>query len=152
MGSAGAVKRGVRFAEDEKEDNIPIGYVMRIRKQKEEKARFLREEKERRQFEEEKRKVEEERRRRDQERIEWEKERKAWERERKVIEEERKSRLYAEEIIASRQRAEGNRTGTRIATGSSSSLRDAPERPAQDFRRYSRLPFDSAPQASRNQG
>ncbi|ESK96078.1 hypothetical protein Moror_7423 [Moniliophthora roreri MCA 2997] len=152
MGSAGTVKRGVRFAEDEKEDNIPIGYVMRIKKQKEQKARFLREEKERRQFEEERRRVEEERRRRDQERIEWEKERKAWEREKKAMEEERKSRLYAEEVIASRQRAESSRTGMKISTGSSSSLRDAPERPAQDSRRYSRLPFDSAPQTSRNQG
>ncbi|KAK7060572.1 hypothetical protein VNI00_001338 [Paramarasmius palmivorus] len=144
------VKRGVRFAEDEKEDNIPIGYVMRIKKQKEQKARFLREEKERRQYEEEKRKVEEERRRREQERLEWEKERKAWEREKRAIEEERKTRLYHEEVIASRQRAENSRTGMKIATGSSSSLRE--ERSVSDSRRYSRLPFDSALQTTRTQG
>lgn len=53
-GSAGpndpAPKRGVRFADDDgKDDQIPLGYVLRIRKNKEQKARFLREERERRQ-------------------------------------------------------------------------------------------------------
>lgn len=43
-------KRGVRFADDDgKDDQIPLGYVLRIRKNKEQKARFLREERERRQ-------------------------------------------------------------------------------------------------------
>lgn len=42
-------KRGVRFADDNgKDDQIPLGYVLRIRKNKEQKARFLREERERR--------------------------------------------------------------------------------------------------------
>lgn len=42
-------KRGVRFADDDgKDDQIPLGYVLRIRKNKEQKARFLREERERR--------------------------------------------------------------------------------------------------------
>lgn len=42
-------KRGVRFADDNgKDDQIPLGYVLRVRKNKEQKARFLREERERR--------------------------------------------------------------------------------------------------------
>jgi hypothetical protein len=42
-------KRGVRFADDDgKDDQIPLGYVLRIRKNKEQKAQFLREERERR--------------------------------------------------------------------------------------------------------
>ncbi|KAF8138413.1 hypothetical protein EV363DRAFT_1520336 [Boletus edulis] len=42
-------KRGVRFADDDgKDDQIPLGYVLRIRQKKEQKARFLREERERR--------------------------------------------------------------------------------------------------------
>ncbi|KAL0566276.1 hypothetical protein V5O48_015737, partial [Marasmius crinis-equi] len=153
-----SAKRGVRFAEDDKEDNIPIGYVMRIKKQKEEKARFLREQKERRHFEEERRRQEEERQERERERAErereraeWERERKAWEKEKRVIEEERKGRLYAEEFAAARQRAEDSRHGMR-QTNSSGSLRDRPERPVQESRRYSRLAYDDAPYAPRSQG
>ncbi|KAF8556952.1 hypothetical protein OG21DRAFT_423753 [Imleria badia] len=42
-------KRGVRFADDDgKDGQIPLGYVLRIRKNKEQKAQFLREERERR--------------------------------------------------------------------------------------------------------
>ncbi|KAF8845858.1 hypothetical protein BDN67DRAFT_961507 [Paxillus ammoniavirescens] len=42
-------KRGVRFADDHgKDDQIPLGYVLRIRKNKEQKAQFLREERDRR--------------------------------------------------------------------------------------------------------
>ncbi|KAG9317405.1 hypothetical protein JVU11DRAFT_1604 [Chiua virens] len=42
-------KRGVRFADDDgKDDQIPLGYVLRIRKNKEQKAQFLREERARR--------------------------------------------------------------------------------------------------------
>ncbi|KIJ70045.1 hypothetical protein HYDPIDRAFT_23193 [Hydnomerulius pinastri MD-312] len=45
-------RRGVRFADDDgKDDQIPLGYVLRIRKNKEQKARFLREERERRAME-----------------------------------------------------------------------------------------------------
>src|SRR6202022_3150997 len=54
-------KRGVRFAEDDKEDQIPLGYVLRIRKRREEKAKFLQEEKERRAFEQERARQDEER-------------------------------------------------------------------------------------------
>jgi hypothetical protein len=42
-------KRGVRFADDHgKDDQIPLGYVLRVRKNKEQKAQFLREERDRR--------------------------------------------------------------------------------------------------------
>ncbi|KAJ8086726.1 hypothetical protein PM082_005549 [Marasmius tenuissimus] len=144
-------KRGVRFAEDDKEDTIPIGYVLRIKKQKEEKARFLREQRERRQFEEERRRHEEERQQRERERADWERERKAWEREKKAAEEERNKRRYAEEYAASRQRAENSRQGMRVSS-SSSSLQDRPERPSMNSKRYSRLPYDNAPQPPRASG
>lgn len=42
------MKRGVRFAEDEKEDVIPLGYVLRMKRKREEKAKFLRAEHDRR--------------------------------------------------------------------------------------------------------
>jgi len=100
------VKRGVRFAEDGKEDQVPLAYVQRIKKQREEKAQFLREERERREWEEERERQERERMERDRERREWERERKAWEMEKKAMEEERKARLYAEEVAAARLRRE----------------------------------------------
>ncbi|EGO01876.1 hypothetical protein SERLA73DRAFT_71036 [Serpula lacrymans var. lacrymans S7.3] len=71
---AAPAKRGVRFAEDDKDDQIPLGYVLRIKKKREEKAKFLREERERRIHEEEKRRQEEDRQKREAERREWEKE------------------------------------------------------------------------------
>ncbi|KIK68050.1 hypothetical protein GYMLUDRAFT_238217 [Collybiopsis luxurians FD-317 M1] len=118
----GTAKRGVRFIEEDKDENIPIGYVMRIKKQREEKARFLREQKERRQYEEERAKVEEERKQRDIERRKWEQERLAWEKEKRAMEEERKRKQYAEEVVAARQRAESSRIGMRVS--SSTSLRE----------------------------
>lgn len=105
------VKRGVRFQEDDKDDVIPIGYALRMKKRREEKAKFLQAENERRVLEEERLKLEEERRRRDAERAEWEAERRAWEREKKAMEEERKQRKYAEEVVAARARRESQRAG-----------------------------------------
>ncbi|KAK0486843.1 hypothetical protein EDD18DRAFT_650786 [Armillaria luteobubalina] len=120
--SSAPIKRGVRFAEDGKEDQIPIGYVMRMKKQREAKAKFLREQQEKRQFEEEKARVEEERRKREQERLEWEKERQVWEKEKRAMEEERKKKLYAEELAATRMRRENQRHGgsSRAISNSSS--------------------------------
>ena len=94
MPAVPTVKRGVRFAEDDQEDQIPLGYVLRIKKKHEERARFLQEEKERRAFEEERARQEEERLRREAERREWEKEKKAWEKEKKAMEEERRQRQH----------------------------------------------------------
>ncbi|THV08459.1 hypothetical protein K435DRAFT_11648 [Dendrothele bispora CBS 962.96] len=149
-----SAKRGVRFAEKSPEENVPIGYVMRKQKQREEKARFLREEKEKRLFEEERAKMEEERQRRDLERQEWEKEKMAWEKEKRAVEEERKKRMYAEEFAASRQRAESSRMGMKFSS-SSTSLRDPPERnvPSSSAKRYSRPVYDpSRRQASEPAG
>jgi len=105
------VKRGVRFVEDDKEDQIPLGYVLRIRKKREEKAKFLQEQKERRAFELERLVQEEERAQREAERREWERERLAWEKEKRAKEEERKQRQYAGEVAAARLRRDAARSG-----------------------------------------
>ncbi|KAG6821628.1 hypothetical protein H0H93_000137 [Arthromyces matolae] len=106
-----SIKRGVRFADDGKEDVIPLGYVLRMKKKREEKAKFLKAEQDRRLLEEEGRRYEEERRRREIERAEWERERKAWEKEKRAMEEERRQRKYAEEVVAARLRRESQRAG-----------------------------------------
>lgn len=104
-------KLGVRFAEDEKEDGVPLGYVLRIKQKREQKNRFLEAEKQRRAHEEDRRKFEEERRRQEAERKRWEQERAAWEKEKRAMEEERKKKLYAEELAAARSRRESTRFG-----------------------------------------
>ncbi|KAJ7904603.1 hypothetical protein B0H14DRAFT_2663619 [Mycena olivaceomarginata] len=134
----------VRFVEDDKEDVIPLGYALRLKKRREEKAKFLREEQERRVHEEAKAKQEEERLRREEERRQWEEEKRAWEKEKRAMEEERKRRIYAEEVVATRVRREQQRAGggygagetSLAASSSTTSLRD--ERNKQDNRRYSR--------------
>lgn len=107
-----ALKHGVRFAEKEKEkeDQIPLGYVMRIKNKREEKVRFL-------QVERERRKHEEERRRHEDEKRKWEEERAIWEREKRAMEEERKKKLYADEVAAARSRRESQRFGSGVTTG-----------------------------------
>lgn len=121
------VKRGVRFAEDGKDDKIPLGYVLRIKKKREEKAKFLREEREKRELEEGRR-TREDRRAREEERRLWEaqmreqeEERKARELHKKKIEEEKRQQNYASELQASRARREASRAGH---TFSSSLVRD----------------------------
>ncbi|KAG5342537.1 hypothetical protein C0989_000665 [Termitomyces sp. Mn162] len=106
-----SVKRGVRFAEDGKDDVIPLGYVLRMKKKREEKAKFLKAEQVRRLQEEERMRHEEERRKRDAERAVWEKERQSWEKEKRAMEEERRQRKYAEEVAAARLRREAQRAG-----------------------------------------
>ncbi|KAI0318705.1 hypothetical protein OF83DRAFT_1114529 [Amylostereum chailletii] len=130
--SAGT-KRGVRFAENiDKEDQVPLGYVMRVQKKREEKARFLREERERRRQEEDRLKFEAERQ-------QWEEERRAWDKEKRAMDEERKRKQYSEELAAARARRE-----IQHALPSSSSVRearrnarDAYSRPAYDDRKHS---------------
>lgn len=94
-------RRGVRFAEeeDDKEENIPLGYVLRHQKRREEKAQFLKRQKELRAHDEERQKHEAERQR-------WQKERDQWKREMQAIEEEKRKKAYAEEVIAARARRE----------------------------------------------
>ncbi|KAG1907104.1 uncharacterized protein F5891DRAFT_1181404 [Suillus fuscotomentosus] len=130
-----AVKRGVRFAEEGKDDQIPLGYVLRIKKRREEKARFLREEREKRELEagrraqDVRRAREEEHRLREEERRLWEaqmreqeEEHKARELHKKKIEEERRHQNYASELQASRTRREASRAGH--ISSSSSLVRD----------------------------
>ncbi|KAG5648985.1 hypothetical protein DXG03_000334 [Asterophora parasitica] len=105
------VKRGVRFAEDGKDDVIPLGYALRMKKKREEKARFLRAEQERRVLEEERYRLEEERRVHEARRAELEEERRAWERERRTMEAEKRNRKYAEEVVAMRLRRDSQRAG-----------------------------------------
>ena len=90
---------------------MPAGYVMRIKQKREEKARFLQMERERRVHEEQRRKHEEERRRQEEEKSRWEKEKAAWDRERKAMEDERKKRQYTDELAAARSRRENSRVG-----------------------------------------
>jgi hypothetical protein len=143
--AATSTKRGVRFAEDDKDDQIPLGYVLRMKKRREEKVKFLQEEKERRAFEEERLKVERERRKHEAERREWEKEKKAWEREKRAMEEERRQKLYAEEVAAARRRRESQRGGTLGTSTSSSSLSGEldPQR-TRHSKKYSRPTYDSS--------
>ena len=149
-------KRGVRFVEDGKEDQVPLAYVLRTKKKREEKAKFLREQQERRAWEEEKRKQDLERMQREKERREWEKERKIWEKEKKAIEDERKARLYTEEVAAARKRRETARAGvggTHVPSSSSMasvSAREPDSRSLRESKKYSR-PVYNWPQNSRRQ-
>ena len=126
----------VHFAEDDKDESIPLDYVMRIKQARDQKAKFLAAERarrteqqtrgdaakraqddkrqlaeERRRLEEARRKHEEERRKQELERKKWEQERAQWERERRVVEEEKKQRIAKEELAEARKRREGYRTG-----------------------------------------
>ncbi|KAI0719579.1 hypothetical protein C8T65DRAFT_706257 [Cerioporus squamosus] len=126
-----ALKQGVRFAEEEKEDQIPLGYVMRIKRKREEKARFLQAERERRKHEDERLRHEEEKRK-------WEEERAAWEREKRVMEEERKKRIYADERYGF-----GAMAGDGLATGQwDRNERPRPEREGSSS--HSRTAYDPA--------
>ncbi|EPQ59438.1 hypothetical protein GLOTRDRAFT_109688 [Gloeophyllum trabeum ATCC 11539] len=102
---------------DDLADRIPLGYALRVKKQREQKARFLEEERQRR-MSAEKKKLEEERRKHEEEKLQWERERKAWEREKKAMEEEKKQRKLKEEVVAARMRREEERTGARRVSAS----------------------------------
>lgn len=128
-------RSSVRFDVDEKQDkdeHVPLGHIMRIKRGREERAKFLELERERRALEEEKQKHEAEKRK-------WEQERQVWEAERKAAEEEKKKRLYQQEVIAARKRREG----LTFKVGSSN---DSPDIQPQASRRqgsYSRPAYDA---------
>lgn len=112
---------------------MPLGQIIRIKRGRDERAKFLELEKERRTLEDERLKHEAEKRR-------WEQERKAWEQERKAAEEEKKKRLYQQEVIAARRRRESQ------IFNLGSSTTDLPEIEPQSNRgheRYSRPAYDS---------
>ena len=98
--AASSSRRGVRFAENfDKEDQVPLGYILRHRKRREEKTLFLRREQERR-------KHEEERIRHEAERQQWDKEKRQWQKEKRAIDEAKRQKQYAEVITAARVRRE----------------------------------------------
>jgi len=130
-------RSSVRFDVEEKQDKddyVPLGHIKRIKRGREERAKFLELEKERRALEEEKLKHEAEKRR-------WEQEKRAWEAERKVVEEEKKKRMYQHEVIAARKR----RDSQMLKVGSSPT--DLPEIEPQSSQRqgsYPRPAYDSS--------
>ncbi|RDX55590.1 hypothetical protein OH76DRAFT_1338503 [Lentinus brumalis] len=138
-----ALKQGVRFAEEEKEDQIPLGYVMRIRRKREEKARFLQSQRERRKHDDERLRHEEEKRK-------WEEERATWEREKRAMEEERKKRMYTDEVAAARSRRDSQRFGfgAMAGEGLATGQWDRSERPRLEREGssspYSRAAYDPA--------
>lgn len=152
--------KGVRFAEEEKEDGVPLGYVLRIKQKREQKARFLEAEKQRRAHDDDRRKFEEERRRQDAERKKWEQERAVWEKEKRAMEEERKKKLYAEELAAARSRRDGTRFGNMPRSDSDPTFTwDGSERERERMNRgrvsqetYSRPLYDTNAPTPRRQG
>ncbi|THH19849.1 hypothetical protein EW146_g1407 [Bondarzewia mesenterica] len=146
---APAPKRGVHFAEVDREDQVPIGYVLRHKKNREEKAQFLKIEQERRAAEEERRRHEAERLEWEKERAQWEQEKRAIEREKRAAEEERNKKHYADELAAARLRRESQH-----AIPSSSSSRELEKRgranyarPLYDSRRLTDQSYLSLPRS-----
>ena len=159
------VKRVVRFAEDDEDDGIPL-HMIRMKKKREEKAKFLRLEQLKRTIEQEQEQklLEQERRLKEQERKL--KELELLERERRRLAKEKEKResdkgLYADAIVAARIRREGNRAGTipSNTTNSSNLLAPSPSftslrnskrnKPLTDSRKLtSKSPFDSSPSLS----
>ncbi|KAI6047399.1 hypothetical protein EDC04DRAFT_2950624 [Pisolithus marmoratus] len=116
-------KQGVRFAEDDsKDDKIPLGYMLRVKKNKEQKAKFLRQERERRVMAQaELASQEEERARREIEKLEMDKLRRAREQERKRLDEQERQQTYMEEVQAARIRREAARAGQGLPPATSHS-------------------------------
>ena len=121
------VRKGVHFAEDE-DDALPL-HIVRLKRKREEKSRFLLSEQRRRELETQQalQASEEERRRKELERMDKEKVLQ----ERRAKEDERMQRVYLEQVAATRRRRELNRaglssstTGNSFASSSPGSLRD----------------------------
>ncbi|KAF8913982.1 hypothetical protein CPB84DRAFT_1840750 [Gymnopilus junonius] len=155
-----AVKRIVRFAEDasDGDEAVPL-HVVRMKKKREQKAKFLKQERLKRAKEEEqlRRQREHDARVREQEALELERRRQERERERR----DKEKVLYAETIAAARLRRETARAGGILtsntssglllpsSSSSSSSLKDAERnRPTTDSRSFSRFPHDAPPSIS----
>ncbi|KIM46102.1 hypothetical protein M413DRAFT_23884 [Hebeloma cylindrosporum] len=145
------VKRVVRFAEDDSDgdDAVPL-HIVRMKKMREQKAKFLRQEQLRRTREEA-----EERRRREQEARRLEDEALQREQRRQMLEKEKRERekiLYAETIAATRLRRETHKAGGLVSSNtvnllvpsspSFTSLRDSERNKPPESRRLSRLPHD----------
>lgn len=138
-------RRGVRFAENvEKEDAIPLGYILRHRKRREEKTLFLQRERERREHEEEKLRHEAERQ-------QWEQEKQQWQKEKRTVEGAKRQKQFAKEIAAARVRRE-----SQYAIPSSQvkeqdrKPREAYARPTYDPRKQAESSSQTRPPHSRN--
>lgn len=132
-------RRGVRFAEsvDDKEDQVPLGFILRHKKRREEKAIFL-------QREQERRKHEEEKSRHETERLRWEQEKRQWQKERRAVEEAKRQKQYAEEITAARVRRQSlYAMPSSQAREQDSRPREAYSRPTYDPRRQIEYPSPS---------
>ncbi|KAI0005024.1 hypothetical protein BJV74DRAFT_319281 [Russula compacta] len=137
-------RRGVRFAENvEKEDQVPLSYILRHRKRREEKILFLQREQERREHEEEKLRHESERQH-------WEQEKRQWLKEKRTMEDAKRQKQFAKEIAAARARREY------LYALPSSQAREqdrkpgeAYSRPTYDPRRQVEPPSQSQPSRSR---
>jgi hypothetical protein len=138
-------RRGVRFAENvDKEDQVPLGYILRHRKRREEKTLFLQREQVRREHEEEKLRHEAERQ-------QWEKEKRQWQKEKRALEETKRQKQYAEVIAAARVRREGFQTSpSSQAKEQDRKPYEAYSRPSYDPRRQVESPSHSGSPHTRN--
>jgi len=143
--AASSSRRGVRFAENfDKEDQIPLGYILRHRKRREEKTLFLQREQERREHEEEKIRHEAERQ-------QWEKEKRQWQKEKRAIDEAKRQKHYAEVITAARVRREAlNASPSVQAKDQDRKPHEAYSRPSYDPRRQVEAPSYPHSPRSRN--
>ena len=140
-----STRRGVRFAENvDKEDSVPLGYILRHRKRREEKSLFLQRERERREHEEEKLKHEAERQ-------QWGQEKRQWQKEKRTLEEAKRQKQFAEEIAAARVRRESvYAIPSSQAKEHDRKPREAYTRPTYDPRKQTESPFQAPPPHARN--
>src|SRR6266852_2727586 len=140
-----STRRGVRFAENvDKEDAVPLGYILRHRKRSEEKTLFLQRERERREHEEEKLRHEAERQ-------QWEQEKRQWQKERRTIEGTKRQKQFAEEIAAARVRRESQFAIPSTQTKEQDrKTREAYSRPTYDPRKQTESPSQTRLPHSRN--
>lgn len=148
--AAAPVKRVVRFVEDDAEDAVPL-HLIRQKKKREEKAKFLRAEQRRRLMERE-----QERRKLEAEAIEQERRRLVREREKRDMEQ----RQYAEMVAATRARRESQRAGVipglktdsnnnlLLPSPSTTSLRDMERNRPRDTRGTSLMPHHTGSSSS----
>ncbi len=139
------IRRGVRFAENvDKEDSVPLGYILRHRKRREEKTLFLRRERERREHEEEKLRHEAERQ-------QWEQEKRQWQKEKRTMGEAKRQKQFVDEIAAARVRRESYYAiPSSQAREQDRKPREAYPRPTYDSRRQIESPSVTRPTHSRN--
>jgi hypothetical protein len=139
-----STRRGVRFAENvDKDDSVPLGYILRHKKRREEKTLFLQRERERRDHEEEKLRHEAERQ-------QWEQEKRQWQKEKRTIEGTKRQKQFAEEITAARVRREALHAIPSQAKEQDRKPREAYSRPTYDARRQTESPSQTRPPHSRN--